>query len=314
MLKVLVFVLVLVVVILLGLVFFPAPTLRGTPSADAAPDADSPAIDPRGVTIEMRQPGMAPVVYVFLHGVTNSPRQFEELGRELHRQGASVLIPRMPYHGYTDRMTPELRRFTAQVMLDEANRAIDRAKGLGRRVVVAGLSVNGVTAAWVAMNRPDVDTAVVMSPFFAARGMPEWMVAPAGRLFQRLPNLFVWWDPKLRESVGEGTLTYPRFSTRSLASILVFGQQVFDQARTTKPVVRRVLVVTSGDDKAVENRLTDGLVSLWRRDGANGIETYEFPVGSGVPHDFVDPEQPDQQVAKVYPVLIKLFAGESPTP
>ncbi len=308
-LKLLLFLLVIGMVALAGLLFFPAAEVRSTPLAPEAPDAGSQAIDPRGRSIEMLQPGRAPVVYVFLHGVTNSPRQFEQLGAELYKRGASVLIPRMPYHGYTDRLTPELKNFTAQVMLDEANRAIDRARTLGIRVVVAGLSVNGVTAAWVAMNRPDVDTAVVMSPFFAARGMPEWAVAPAGRLFLRIPNIFVWWDPKLREAVGEGTLTYPRFSTHSLASILVFGRQVFHQAATTKPVVQRVLVITSGDDMAVDNGLASELVALWRRDGAKDVETYEFPAGSGVPHDFVDPEQPDQQVAKVYPVLLRLFTG-----
>lgn len=302
------------VLVVCGIMLLPVPKVWGGVHAENAPDAGSSAIDPAGQSIELIQPGLAPEAIVFLHGMTSSPRQFEKLGRELFARGATVLIPRMPFHGYTDRMTPKLRNFTAQVMLDEANRTIDRAKTLGRRVTVAGLSVNGVTAAWVAMNRQDVDTVLVMAPFFAARGMPTWSVVPTGRLFLRLPNAFVWWDREIRKGVGEGTLTYPRFATRAMAGILLFGDQVLRQAETTGPAVRRVVIVTSASDTAVENRMASELAARWRKDGTTNVETYEFPIAWEVPHDFVDPAQPDQRIKKVYPVLIGFLESETPSP
>ncbi|MFM8457940.1 MAG: hypothetical protein ACKOB0_03205, partial [Chthoniobacterales bacterium] len=38
-------------------------------------------------------------VFVLLHGLTNAPRQFRELGEELFATGANVVIPRLAHHG-----------------------------------------------------------------------------------------------------------------------------------------------------------------------------------------------------------------------
>ena len=39
------------------------------------------------------------VVVVLIHGLTNCPKQFVDLGEEIYDRGANVLILRMPYHG-----------------------------------------------------------------------------------------------------------------------------------------------------------------------------------------------------------------------
>ena len=47
---------------------------------------------------------------------------------------------------------------------------------------------------------------------------------------------------------------------------------------------------------------------MWRLQGS-AVETYEFPAEEGLPHDVIDRYQPDQQIDRVYPLLIDLITG-----
>src|SRR5947209_12395254 len=47
-------------------------------------------------------------VIVCLHGLTNCPAQFDSLARLAYASGSNVIVPRLPMHGYADRMTPAL--------------------------------------------------------------------------------------------------------------------------------------------------------------------------------------------------------------
>ena len=294
-------------VVLTALAFIPLPTLHPMPKSTQAPDAGSPEICPDCVSITMDHGQPTEIVYVLLHGITNCPVQFRKFGDLLFAQGANVFIPRMPYHGYADRMTDAQKNFTAQVMLDEANRAIDHAKTLGKRVVVVGLSVNGTTAGWVAQHRADVDSVALFAPFFSPLGKPNWLIAPLANGFTRLPNFFVWWDPRQKENLAGSPHSYPRFATHSLAGTLKLGLEVFADARRRPPMVRKILVVTSGSDLAINNRRVDELVALWERSAPGKVITYHFPAELRVPHDFMDPAQVDQQIEIAYPVLIDLL-------
>src|SRR5439155_25994798 len=105
-------------------------------------------------------------VVVLLHGLTNCPRQLEALGRMLYDRGANVLIARVPHHGFADRMTSDLARLTAAELVRFGDEVADIGQGLGDSVTVAGLSLGGVVAAWIAEERADVDHAIVISPVF----------------------------------------------------------------------------------------------------------------------------------------------------
>src|SRR5262249_14256513 len=133
---------------------------------------------------------------VLHHGYTNGPQQFVALARMLHERGRNVLIPRMPYHGLADRLTPAIARLTAQDMVALASESADIAHGLGRRVTIAGLSAGGVMAAWVAQFRGDVARAVAMAPEFGLYVVPASLTAPVRLAMAGLPNRFVWWDPR----------------------------------------------------------------------------------------------------------------------
>lgn len=246
-------------------------------------------------------------VYVLMHGLCNCPKQYQELGALLFAQGSNVLIPRTPWHGFSDLMNTGFANLTASEMVESAEHAVDLAKSLGKRVVVVGLSINGATAAWLAQNRSDISQAVLLNPFFAPAMIPEWSAPPAGRLAMRLPNLFIWWNDKEKEKLIGPPYAYPRFPTRVIGQVMQLGERVREQAKSAPFRSGSVLVVTSASDHATSSKATASLVAAWKKLRPDAVTTYEFPLADKVPHDFIDPNQPDQKVAEVYPELLRLL-------
>jgi pimeloyl-ACP methyl ester carboxylesterase len=251
-------------------------------------------------------------VFVLMHGLSNHPGQFLQLGQELFQRGHNVLIPRLPYHGDRNPMTGDWARLTAGDVLDTANRAVDLARGLGGNVTAAGLSLNGTACAWLAQNRPDLDRAVILSPFLAPAGLPLWAARPLERLLLRLPNMFFWWDARRRAEMPRPPFVYPRFPTRVIGETMCLGSEVYDEARRREPVCGAIVVVTTAADAAVSNAFTERLVSAWKMRKPGAVVTYQFPKEENVPHDFIDPRQVNQQVDRVYPRLIRLLEGGEP--
>lgn len=246
-------------------------------------------------------------VFVLMHGLSNNPAQFAELGRLLFDRGHNVLIPRLPFHGEENRMTTSWGRLTARQMVESGNQAADLARGLGTEVTVVGLSVNGTVAAWMAQNRADLNRVVVMAPFMAPAGLPRWAVGPLERLLLRLPNIFVWWNPVLKDKNPGPPTAYPRFPTRVIGETMWLGQAVLHESRRTAPVCPSIVVVTTASDMAASNAVTAELVANWRKARTTGIETWEFAAADQVPHDFIDPAQSNEKTDLVYPVLLKLL-------
>ncbi|MGD8820333.1 MAG: alpha/beta hydrolase, partial [Anaerolineae bacterium] len=94
---------------------------------------------------------------VFVHGYTNCPQQFHELGQQFYELGYNVLIVPAPRHGLTDRMTTEQAQLTAEELATYADAVVDVAQGLGEHVTMAGISMGGIVTAWAAQQRSDVD-------------------------------------------------------------------------------------------------------------------------------------------------------------
>lgn len=246
-------------------------------------------------------------VFVLLHGLSNNPAQFAKLGQQLFERGHNVVIARLPFHGEENLLTTSWGRLTARQMVESGNEAADLARGLGQEVVVAGLSVNGTVAAWMAQNRADLSRVVVMAPFLAPAGVPGWAVGPLERLLLRLPNIFVWWNPVLKEKNPGPPTAYPRFPTRVIGETMWLGQTVLHESRHKVPACPSIVVVTTAADLAANNGLTAELVANWRKMRPSGIKTWEFPVTDEVPHDFVDPAQTNEKTERVYPVLLELL-------
>lgn len=243
---------------------------------------------------------------VFLHGYTSSPGQFACLGQLFYERGYNVLIPRMPHHGLKDRMTTALTQLTAEELTLQTDNVLDIARGLGTHVTLAGLSAGGVLAAWAAQHRSDLDSVILIDPSFSYKSIPEFMVRPIMNLSLTLPDSFTWWNNKAKEK-GHTAYSYPRYSKRALAELLRLGLVLQARATQHAPAAKSVLVITNGNDGAVDNHMTTRVLDDWRRTGAMNIKTYEFAKSYLLDHDMIDPTQPKQNVKVVYPKLMELI-------
>jgi pimeloyl-ACP methyl ester carboxylesterase len=242
---------------------------------------------------------------VFVHGYTSCPQQFHDLGRKFYDLGYNVLIAPLPHHGLADRLTDEQSQLTAEELATYADQVVDVAHGLGKVVVMAGISGGGVTTAWAAQSRPDLDLAVIISPAFGFKQIPTPLTAPVMNLFSVLPEAYTWWDPALQMQVAP-PYAYPRYSRRGLTQIMRLGFSVQGAARSTPPGAHRIVLVTNANEPSVNNELAQQIEASWHHDGAN-VSSYEFPASLKLPHDLIDPSQPDQNVDVVYPQLIDLI-------
>lgn len=244
---------------------------------------------------------------VFFHGYTSSPPQFAELAARFHALGYNALVMRLAHHGLADRMTNEVKDLRAEELAATADQAVDIACGLGQRIIVCGLSAGGVTAAWAAQNRAEIDLAAIISPGFGFKVIPTALTRSAMWAASKLPNRFAWWDEEQKEQCGPEH-SYPRYSTHSLVQILRLGFEVQEAAAQQKPAAKKLLVITNANDVTVNNTMIYKVNQLWKQSGAD-IETYEFPIELRLDHDLIDPSHPLQRVDIVYPVLIKLIQG-----
>lgn len=244
---------------------------------------------------------------VLLHGFTNCPQQFDVLGRHFFELGWNVFIPRYPRHGYSDRLTTAIAELRLEHLLAVANRSAEAGAGLGERLTVAGLSLGGILTGYLAQRLDDIDRAVLIAPMFGLRPIPGWGLAGITLLAQTLPNFYIWWDSKLRDNIGPAH-GYPRFSTKAYAALFEAGSAVRRAARKSAPKAERIDVITNAAEPRLDNRFTYQLIQSWQRHGAN-VHTYEFPAADNLPHDLIDPSNPEQNTGLVYPIVIKAISG-----
>jgi len=242
---------------------------------------------------------------VFVHGYTNCPQQFSELGQEFYDLGYNVLIVPAPRHGLADRLTTDQAQLTAEELAAYADQVVDIAQGLGEHVSMAGISMGGAATAWAALHRSDLDLAVLISPAFGLQMIPAPATAPAVNAFLALPNLYQWADSDLKAENGPD-YTYPRRSTRALAQTLRLGLAVQAQTAEVAPAARSMLVITNANDPSVDNALAAEMVASWRERGVD-VETYEFAEDLQLKHDLIDPSQQTQPI--VYPQLVELITN-----
>lgn len=266
---------------------------------------DDAAIHPASVTRFLTHGERTPRAVLYLHGYTDSTQQFAPLGEQLYQRGYNVLAPRLPHHGYRDRLTDAHANLTAREVLDWANQLADLARGLGERLSVIGLSLGGVLTTWLAQHRADLDQAIIVAPAYGASFIPAGLTPHVARLALVLPNLFIWWDPRTREKQGH-TYTYPRFATRPLAHVFQLSAGLIAEARRTPPRAGSTWMVTNANDSAVNNALCRAMVAAWQAHHTGRVHAHEIPRHHGIPHDCIDPNEEGAQPALVFPLLINL--------
>lgn len=226
-------------------------------------------------------------VVVLFQGYTVVPEPFEVIARGYFERGCNVWAPMMPYHGLRDRMTTDLSRLKPQVFRAYADRAVDVAAGLGRHVLVFGISGGGAIATWSAVARNEVNAAVVISPILLPRGTPAWAGCAIARAFQVLPDHYAWWDPDTRDR--RSGLAYPRFSYRGVASLMMMGQWADAEAvRRDRHVPERVVLVWNQSDAFVDGEYT--MAHFTRIFGLRPLHIITVPASARLEHDLITPD------------------------
>jgi alpha-beta hydrolase superfamily lysophospholipase len=249
----------------------------------------------------------APVrrAYLLLHGLTASPPQFEAFGRILFDRGANVLIPRLPHHGYGDRLTEALADLTAAELRSFATANVARADGLASEVVVVGFSLGGTLAAWIGQRYP-VHRAIAIAPFLGFAGVPPALTRPLARFALRIPNRYFWWDPVRRAGL-QPAHGYPRVPTHALARAAELGDELLRDSARWRPAAREVQIVLNAREAAVNNGSARDLARAWARSTGQRIVLHRLR-GLPLSHDIIEPLRNPEIVRRIYPALVELVA------
>jgi carboxylesterase len=246
-------------------------------------------------------------VVVLIHGFTNCPAQFEQLATELADESTTVFIPRMPRHGLADRLSTEPGDLDIDELIAFADATANIAVGLGDEVTVAGLSAGGVIAAWMAETRADVDRVVVMAPSIGFKAVPTWAGRPFTNLIRILPGFTWWWDSDLKEDLSGPDYAAPFFITSEIGEFFRLGQHILE-GEGALPSSELVLL-TNENDEAISNPYALGLARLWEDRGAP-VTACGFDLEMRLPHDFIDPNQSDEDIADAYPIVLQALTGD----
>ncbi|MEO9169975.1 MAG: alpha/beta fold hydrolase [Candidatus Baltobacteraceae bacterium] len=268
-------------------------------------ERDHDRIADEGRTMVLHLGEVRPMSVVLFHGLSSSPTQFVRFASDLHARGHNVIVPRLPRHGHRDRLTEALSRLTADDLRRTAQQSVDLARDLGDEVVVAGFSLGGLLATWVAQ-RERVRRAVAIAPFFGVSWMPNRFMAPLSTLMLRMPNTFHWWHPILRERQMPAH-GYPRYATHAVAHAYRLARQVLDASG--EPLeAQRLIFVMNARETAINNRAVRKLARELLRESPGRVDEV---VLRNIPflHDIIEPLRNSAIAERVYPQLLELIEG-----
>lgn len=243
---------------------------------------------------------------ILLHGLTNSPKQYEHLAARLFASGDNVYVPRLPHHAERNGTVASLAGLTAEELWHYADSAVDVAVGLGDSVTVVGVSAGGTIAAWIAQYRGDIERAVIVAPVLEIGRVPSFLAGPLMKLALRLPNITRAEPPDLKRPDRDLGV-----ASRAVAELLRFGATVTGAARRRRPLTRAMVFVMNANDHTVKTSPALALARCWSAHGAS-VFVYEFPQSLGLPHDIVEEARAHADPAVVYPALEALIHGGPP--
>jgi pimeloyl-ACP methyl ester carboxylesterase len=240
-------------------------------------------------------------VFVLLHGLTASPPVWDAIAAALNARGATVISLRLPMHGHTDRLTAALRAVDPGVLKRDLCDVLDRVAKLGLPITLGGHSLGGTLSLYGAAEIAAVDRAIAIAPFLGISFFPHETHTLLVPLINALPNMFLWWDPTLREN-QQPMHGYPRYPIRMLGTGLAIADEVY-AAAGRKPAAHAIDLVLNKRETSVNNRSAQRLAARWRKSGgAIGVHLLD-----GLPpsHDVIEPSRPNS--TRVRDALVTLF-------
>ncbi|MEH1899721.1 MAG: alpha/beta fold hydrolase [Nostoc sp.] len=204
-------------------------------------------------------------VFLFLHGFTAGPYQFEPLGQAFFNKGHNVLIPLQPGHGRSGNWScknPPPLPTDIQIYQQFLLKWLQIAKTLGQQVVIGGLSTGGTLAAWLALEHPqEIASTLLFTPYLASR------YSLLDQLIKILPIYFEWFNKD-----ASGNFGYKGFCLKALRIFLQLVGEVSEKAKGC--VSAPILMVCSEADRAVNCDLNDNLAKRSRNTSLCTRTTY----------------------------------------
>lgn len=187
------------------------------------------------------QPHPTSKVFLFFHGFTAGPYQFEPLGEALFQAGYNVLVPLQPGHGIAGNWDgdnpppiPEDPQVYQQFILEW----LQHAKPLGKQLILGGYSTGGTLAAWLAQEYPQhIEKTILFTPYLSGTNqLVDWLV-------EIIPFYYEWLNKD-----NPGNFGYDGFRIPAARIFLDMGHQILDQAKNTPSTP--MLIVSSESDQA----------------------------------------------------------------
>ena len=228
--------------------------------------------------------GRAPTAraIVLLHGLTDSPRQFEAFAYLLHADGNNVYVPRLPQHGLRGGDVGSLSALTAAQLRGVADSVVNEARGLGDSVVIVGLSMGGTIGAWIAQQR-EVSRVVLIAPAIEPGRIPSLLDRPLIGLADRLPAIARRSQPDTARPDREAG-----FNLRAVAECLELGSSILGQAAREASRTREIVLLVNASDRTVKESAAEALGRDWLQHGAT-VFVFELPDSLRLPHNIIDP-------------------------
>lgn len=248
----------------------------------------------------------APRAIVLLHGLTDSPRQFEAFAYLVHADGNNVYVPRLPRHALRGGNVGALSSLTETELRAAADSAVDEARGLGDSLVVVGLSMGATMGAWIAQER-EVTRVVLIAPAIEPGLIPSLLDRPLIGLADRLPSITRPWPPDTARPDRE-----PGFNSRAAAELFKFGMSVLREAASSAPRTRDIVVLVNAADRTVKESATEALAREWSNHGAD-VSVFELPDSLRLQHNIFDPIRGRVGGRALLALLRELTYGQPPT-
>jgi carboxylesterase len=183
-----------------------------------------------------------PVGVLVLHGFTGSPQSVRPLADALAGAGFAVELPLLPGHGTS---VADLRRTTWADWSSAAEQAYERLAARAGPVLVAGLSMGGTLACWLAVRHPGIAGLVCVNP----------AVEPPAPSFLDLLQGFLDAGEALMPSIGSDIarpgVTELAYETTPVAQLRSLMRAIVDLEPHMADIRCPVLLFTSREDHVV---------------------------------------------------------------
>jgi esterase/lipase len=183
-------------------------------------------------------------IFLFFHGFTAGPYQFEPLGRALFEAGYNVLVPLQPGHGVAGKWNkdnPPPLPSEIEIYQQFALSWLQVAQKLGNQVIVGGLSTGGNLAAWLALERPqEIERSLLFAPSLGSNN------ALVDFLVEVLPIYYEWLNKD-----NSGNFGYDGFLIPSFRIFLDMGKEIIQ--RVEKEPTVPMFVIYSESDRAINH-------------------------------------------------------------